>query len=139
MIRVVFDTNVVVSAAWKRGGAEAHALDLVLARKLQLFVSAAILSEYNEVLRRPKFSRLTVDVIDGVMDLIRRHAVIITPPMRLAVSPDEADNRFLECAESAKADYLVTGNKRHFPQGWKNTAIINTRELLGIFLYPQDF
>ena len=38
----------------------------------------------------------------------------------------------LECAEVASADYLVTGNKRHFPKRWKVTAVVNARELLGL-------
>jgi predicted nucleic acid-binding protein len=40
------------------------------------------------------------------------------------------DNRFLECAESAGADFLVTGNRRHFPKVWKTARIVNAREFL---------
>jgi predicted nucleic acid-binding protein len=43
---------------------------------------------------------------------------------------DPADNRFLECAEAGKADYIVTGNKRDFPSKWRQTQIVNSRELL---------
>jgi predicted nucleic acid-binding protein len=46
------------------------------------------------------------------------------------VTRDPADNRFIECAEGAKADYLVTGNKRHFPKRWRQTTVVNARELL---------
>jgi predicted nucleic acid-binding protein len=46
------------------------------------------------------------------------------------VSPPESDNRFLECAESAKVHFLVTGDKRHFPPVWKHTRIVNARELI---------
>ena len=49
---------------------------------------------------------------------------------RLSACPDGDDNRFLECAAAAEADYLVTGNKRHFPMQWKKTRIVNARELL---------
>jgi hypothetical protein len=38
----------------------------------------------------------------------------------------------LECAETASANFLVTGNKRHFPKHWKNTQVVNARELLGM-------
>lgn len=55
---------------------------------------------------------------------------MIVPAITLAVSPDERDNRFLECAESAGADFLVTGNRRHFPAVWKTTRIVSTRELI---------
>jgi putative PIN family toxin of toxin-antitoxin system len=56
-IRVVLDTNVVVSAHLKSEGYERHVLDLVLAGKLQLAASEAILTEYADVLTRAKFGR----------------------------------------------------------------------------------
>ncbi len=59
-------------------------------------------------------------------------AVILQPERTLSACPDEADNRFLECAEAAEADYLVTGNKRHFPARWRGTRVVNARELLAI-------
>lgn len=102
-----------------RGGAEAHALDLAAVRKIQIYTTPAILTEYEEVLRRSKFSRISLKVIDGALELIRRLAILVNPEETLAVSSDESDNRFLECAVAAEADYLVTGNKRHFPAQWK--------------------
>jgi predicted nucleic acid-binding protein len=45
-------------------------------------------------------------------------------------SSDESDNRFLECAEAAQADYLVSGNTRHFPKKWKQTSIVTPRQLI---------
>jgi predicted nucleic acid-binding protein len=48
------------------------------------------------------------------------------------VSPDPDDNKFLECAQAAGADYLVTGNKRHFPKRWGKTKVVNARELLDL-------
>ncbi|MBL8230780.1 MAG: putative toxin-antitoxin system toxin component, PIN family [Bryobacterales bacterium] len=75
MIRVVLDTNVIVSAVLTRGGAEAYALDLAATRKIQRYVSAAILAEYEGVLRRPKFSRVSSKAIDTVLGLIRRVAM----------------------------------------------------------------
>jgi putative PIN family toxin of toxin-antitoxin system len=134
MIRVVLDTNVVVSAVLTRGGAESHALDLAAARKIQLHVTRSILTEYEEVLRRPKFSRVSRKAIDGALELIRRVAIVVNPKETLAVSSDEDDNRFLECAEAADADYLVTGNKRHFPERWKQCAVIGARELVELLI-----
>jgi len=128
-IRVVLDTNVVVFAHLKSEGYERHVLDLVLAGKLQLAVSAAILTEYEEVLRRPRFC-LTTRQVSRSLRLIRAAARIVTPHRALNVARDSADNRFLECAEAAKADYLVTGNQRHFPKAWRQTQIVNARELL---------
>ena len=45
---------------------------------------------------------------------------------------DPDDNMFLECADAARADYLVTGNQKHFPRFWKNTKIITTREFISL-------
>ena len=44
---------------------------------------------------------------------------------------------FLECAEAAHADYLVTGNKRHFPDQWKKTRVIGVREFIEIVVQEE--
>jgi uncharacterized protein len=62
--------------------------------------------------------------------LIREAARIVRPHHTLMIAHDSADNRFLECAEAARADYLVTGNKRHFPPKWRQTSVVNARELI---------
>lgn len=129
MVRVVLDTNVVVSAHLKTEGFERYALDLVLAGKLQLAASEAILAEYASVLVRPQFA-ITRKRLARSMDLIRKSAHIVRPSRRLTVAHDPSDNRFLECAEAARADYLVTGNKRHFPNAWRQTSVVNARELI---------
>jgi putative PIN family toxin of toxin-antitoxin system len=129
MIRVVIDTNVLVSANIKTKGAEARVLDLVATGRLQLYISEPILAEYQGVLSRPKL-RLDPKRVQDSLDLIQSVSTIIEPQLTLAVSPDEPDNRFLECAEAAQADYLVTGNKRHFPQQWQTAEVVNARELL---------
>jgi putative PIN family toxin of toxin-antitoxin system len=127
--RVVLDTNVVVSAHLKSEGYERHVLDLVLAGKLQLAASEAILAEYADVLSRPKFG-IGVKPVARSMRLIRGVARIVRPQHELKVTSHAADNRFLECADAARADYLVTGNKRHFPKSWRQISVINARELL---------
>jgi len=46
------------------------------------------------------------------------------------IKVDDSDNRFLDCAEQSRADFLVTGNLKHFPATWKTTRIIGSRQLL---------
>ena len=125
----MLDTNIVVSAHLKTDGFERHALDLVLAGKLQLAASEAILAEYAGVLARPKFA-IARKRLTRSMRLIRDSAQIVNPSRRLTIAHDPADNQFLECAEAARADYLVTGNKRHFPKIWRQTLVVNARELI---------
>ena len=119
----------VVSVHLKNEGFERHALDLVLAGKLQLLASEAILAEYAQVLVRPKFA-IARKRLARSMGLIRKSAQIMRPSRTLMIAHDPADNQFLECAEAARADYLVTGNKRHFPPSWRQTSIVNARELI---------
>jgi putative PIN family toxin of toxin-antitoxin system len=128
-IRVVLDTNVVVSAHVNSEGYERSVLDLALSGKLRMFVSEAILREYENVLRRRKF-RLKPLNVSRSLRLLRAAARVVAPYGQLNTARDPGDNRFLECAEAAKADYLVTGNKRHFPKQWRQTLVVNARELL---------
>ena len=125
----MLDTNVVISAHLKNEGFERHALDLVLAGKLQLVASELILAEYAGVLARPKFA-ISRKRLARSMALIRNSAQIVSPSRKLTIANDSADNRFLECAEAARVDYLVTGNKRHFPLRWRQTSVVNARELI---------
>lgn len=127
--RVVLDTNVVVSAHLNDEGYERHVLDLVLACKLQVAVTEAILAEYEGVLLRPKFA-IDPRLVARSLRRLRAVARIVHPARELKVTRDPADNRFLECAEAARADYLVTGNKRHFPKTWRQTLVVNARELI---------
>jgi predicted nucleic acid-binding protein len=54
------------------------------------------------------------------------------------VSVDETDSRFLECAEEGKADFLITGNTRHFPTHWKRTLVVTARELLELMAAREE-
>jgi putative PIN family toxin of toxin-antitoxin system len=128
-VRVVLDTNVIVSAHLRSDGFERHVLDLVLAGKLRLIASLQILEEYEGVLQRPKFG-IDRRQVRRSLALLRAAARIVRPHRNLKLTRDPADNRFLECAEAGKADYIVTGNKRHFPGKWRQTQIVNSRELL---------
>ena len=127
--KLVVDTNVFVSATIKFFGAEATVLDLIAKQRVQLYLSDVIFAEYKDVLFRRKL-RLDPERARYVQETIEQNGYSITASGYLSISPHEPDNRFLECAEVAEADYLVTGNKRHFPNEWKSTKIVNARELL---------
>ncbi|HVA62962.1 MAG TPA: putative toxin-antitoxin system toxin component, PIN family [Terriglobales bacterium] len=129
MIRIVIDTNVLVSALLKTQGAEAVVLSAVVDKRALWCVSPDVLAEYGEVLRRPKFSRVPRQYIEALLALAGR-AERVNPAFTVATSPHEPDNRFLECAEAAGAVYLVTGNRRHFPARHKATDIITPRQFL---------
>lgn len=130
-LRLVVDTNIVVSAALKPDGLQRTALLLAITKPARLYVSPAILTEYRDVL-----SRLELQIRKGLrhqlLQIIKRRAHTVTPVRHLQVTSDPGDNMFLECADAARADYLVTGNTRHFPRFWKKTKVITSREFLGL-------
>ncbi len=129
MTSLVLDTNVVVSANLNPEGNEALVMSLALNRKVRLFVSRPILEEFERVLLYP---RLKFDAREAgsLMAILRKTARLVTPARTITQSADEADNRFLECAEAAHADFLVTGNRRHSPKRWNATLVVNARELM---------
>jgi len=65
-----------------------------------------------------------------LLQLVRNRGHLVAPTRALNVTRDPDDNIFLECADSARADYLITGNQRHFPAFWKQTKIITSREFV---------
>ncbi|MBZ5552779.1 MAG: putative toxin-antitoxin system toxin component, PIN family [Acidobacteriia bacterium] len=134
MIAVVLDTNIVVSAFLNEGGLEAAVLDLALNRRLSLILSEPILDEYAQVLHRRKLG-FDPKHIDHALTQIRHIARLVTPTRIVSASKDDPDNRFLECAEAGSANFLVTGNTRHFPKEWKATRVVTARQLIeGIVL-----
>jgi putative PIN family toxin of toxin-antitoxin system len=131
-MRAVLDTNIVVSGLLKPQGNERMVLALALSRKFVALVSTPIWNEYEAVLRRPEL-KLRREEVDKALTELRKSAEFIEPTRTLTVSPDGADNRFLECATAGKADYIVTGNKRHFPARYADIQIVNARELIQVF------
>jgi putative PIN family toxin of toxin-antitoxin system len=130
-LRLVLDTNVLVSAALKPDGLQRTVLLLALAKPARLYVSAPILAEYKTVLLRPEL-QISKGLRHRFLQLIKSRAHLVKPLRHLAVAADPDDNIFLECADAARADYLVTGNQRHFPRFWKQTKVITSREFLDL-------
>ena len=129
MIRVVLDTNIVVSALLQPLGPSGHIFLFALGNSIQMCVSGGIYAEYEEVIRRPRLKR-SPDIVDAALRAIRENAFWVRPAIALNVCTDPDDDIFLECAQASQADYLVTGNLRHFPSSWKCTRVVTPRWLL---------
>ena len=130
-LRLVVDTNIVVSAALKPDGLQRTVLLLAITKPARLYVSPAILAEYRDVLSRPEL-QIRTGPRQQLLQLIKKRAHSVTPARRLQITSDPGDNIFLECADAARADYLATGNTRHFPRFWKKTKVITPREFLSL-------
>lgn len=132
ILRVVIDTNHIMSAILSAGGASAKLIDWMTRDEdyFQLLLSEPIWKEYTTVAEwlipasrhREK---------DRIMQVLRFQAAWIDPGIRLDVCVDNDDNRFLECAVAGNADYLVTKNIRHFPyKKYANVEIVRIRKFL---------
>jgi uncharacterized protein len=130
-LRLVVDTNIVVSAALKPDGLQRTVLLLAIAKPARLYVSNAILVEYQDVLSRPEF-QIRKGLRQQLLDMIRKRAHLVNPVRAIQVANDPEDDKFIECADAARADYQVTGNVRHFPTFWKNTKVVTSREFLSL-------
>lgn len=130
-VRVVVDTNVLISAALKPAGLQRTVLLLAATKPARWYVTQPILAEYREVLARPEL-RIRKGLQQQLMQLIKSHSHLVAATRRLAVSLDPDDNIFLECADAAGADYLLTGNQKHFPKFWKKTKVITPREFISL-------
>jgi len=130
-LRLVIDTNVLISAAMKPAGLQRTVLLLAVTRPARLYVSRPILEEYWHVLARPGL-RIRKGLRQQLMQLVKNRSYIVAPTRRLEVTKDAADNMFLECADAARADYLVTGNQKYFPRFWKKTTVITSREFISL-------
>jgi putative PIN family toxin of toxin-antitoxin system len=130
-LRLVLDTNIVVSAALKPDGLQRTVLLLAITKPARLYVSPPILLEYRAVLARPELG-IRKGLRLELLQLIKNRAHLVSPSQSLQVTIDPGDDIFLECSDAARADYLVTGNQRHFPKFWKKTKIISSREFIDI-------
>jgi putative PIN family toxin of toxin-antitoxin system len=128
-LRLVVDTNIIVSAALKPNGLQRTVVLLAITKPARLFVTEEIVAEYRDVLSRAEL-KTRKGLRQQLLQLIQNRAHSIKPSHALQLTSDPDDNRFLECADAARADYLVTGNQRHFPKFWKKTKVINSRNSL---------
>jgi putative PIN family toxin of toxin-antitoxin system len=128
-LRLVLDTNILVSAAIKPDSLQRTAFLLAITKPARLYVSEPILAEYAAVLARPELS-IRKGLRLQLLQLIRNHAHVVAPVRPIEAAGDPDDNIFLECADASRADFLITGNRRHFPVFWKNTKIVTPREFV---------
>jgi len=137
MTSAVFDTNVLVSALISPFGNEAQALAAIQQRRITPCISPQVLEEYAEVLARPKFGFASRE-IDGLIDLLQAKGILFEPMLVPGASPDPGDDVSIACALAGNAEFIVTGNKRHFPaESCGRAKVVSARELLERLNQPK--
>ncbi|MBI5026231.1 MAG: putative toxin-antitoxin system toxin component, PIN family [Nitrospirae bacterium] len=119
------DTNVLISALITPFGNAARILDMVLGGELQLLYDDRILTEYREVLLRPKFS-FEEKYVDALLTFFDAEGMKVTSTPVNYPHVDKDDIPFIEVAITGKVEALITGNKRHFKGEYTRTLKIMT-------------
>ncbi|MCX6089918.1 MAG: putative toxin-antitoxin system toxin component, PIN family [Candidatus Atribacteria bacterium] len=129
MIRVVIDTNVLISA-FLFGGKPQEVLNLVIEKKIRLVTSEALENELYDVLgKKFKFSQEMLQFIRSEIDAIALKAYPAQKVNLIISNPN--DNMVLECALAGKAHYIISGDRHHLlPIGFFNDIKIGS---------PSDF
>ncbi len=136
-MRVVVDTNTLISGLIGGGGPPARVLDLWREGALTVLFSAEMAAEYREVLLRPAFAVLgaedeRLELLEKLLALDNAHAVAVSEGVRV-VERDPDDNRVLECALAGAADAVVTGDGDLLALGeFRGVLIVSPRRFLDL-------
>ena len=124
-MKIILDSNVIVSALLSPNGLPSRIFNLVLNGSVTLVYDNCILSEYINVLYREKF-KINCELLNSVIDFIEKEGEYkIAVPQSIKFT-DEDDKMFYELYKSG-VDYLITGNQKHFPT---EKGIVSPREFI---------
>jgi putative PIN family toxin of toxin-antitoxin system len=132
-MRIVLDTNVLISALLNPNGHPASIINLILSDELILLFDNRIMDEYRQVLSREKFN-FDAALYEPLLDYISDNGIFVVAQPFKSPHVDKDDAAFYEVALSAQADWLITGNTKHFP---KEKLIITPACFIDKFLSLQ--
>jgi putative PIN family toxin of toxin-antitoxin system len=138
-MRVILDTNILLSALVNPNGLPAQLIDAWRGARFHLVTSRDQLLELGEVARRPHLRKYIVPArVGGFINDLRELAEVLSRLPLVDRSPDPGDNFLLAMAEASEADYLVTGDKRDVValSNHVRTHIVTVRQLLTVLHLP---
>ena len=125
-MKIVIDTNVIVSALINSNGMPGKILALVLGGRIKILYDNRIIFEYIDVLSRKNFG-FNEEIINDMIDYFKNDGEFINSEYSNVMFIDETDKKFYEVFKSGEAEYLITGNIKHFP---KEDGIIIPKEFI---------
>ncbi|MBI5024169.1 MAG: putative toxin-antitoxin system toxin component, PIN family [Candidatus Omnitrophica bacterium] len=136
-MKIVLDTNVLVSGLLSPYGAPAEIVGMVSSGVLRLCYDARVMVEYQDVLARPKFQFDQKKVKDLLVFAQQSGEVVATAPLNARL-PDIHDEIFLEVALAGRAVFLITGNIKHFPaSSRRGVNVVTPQEFLGLLRHKS--
>jgi putative PIN family toxin of toxin-antitoxin system len=128
-MRVVVDTNVIVSALMNVNGTPAKILSSILSGDIKIPYDNRIIFEYADVLSRKEFG-FSKEIINDLLNYFKHDGEFINSEYIKTKFSDGADKKFYEVYKSGGAKYLITGNKKHFP---KEDTIIVPKDFMQVY------
>src|SRR5688572_25232686 len=129
-MRIVLDTNVLVSGLLNPNGPPGRILDLILGRRIILLYDDRIMGEYSDVLARPQLD-IAQDQATAILSFFRLSGEQVTAyPLRADLLPDIDDLLFVEVGISGQAEALVTGNTNHFQTIRDKLTVLSPAEFI---------
>jgi len=136
VLKVVLDTNQLVSSLLSTRGPQGQLIDAWRRRAFALFIAPGQLEDVAEVLRRPKISRkYSIAPADqrALLELLRSEAILLPDTRPPGICRDPEDDYLLGCAAAGGADHLVTGDADLLSVGeYGGMAIVAARQFLGL-------
>ena len=115
-MRLVLDTIVVVSAFINPGGTPSHIVKMILGRRAELCYNSTILSEYESVMLRSKFSaKINSSTVHRFINLLKSIGISFDPSSSKIKLQDESDRIFYDTARES-GSLLISGNIKHYPK-----------------------
>ena len=137
-MKIVLDANVIVSGQLYPFRPSGEVVRMVVSGELQLCYDARVLSEYKEVLLRPKFPFNPADVYD-LLEQIEACGFAVAGKPLVERLPDPDDEAFLEVALAGGARCLVTGNPKHYPaKKRQDMLVVSPTEFLEVYRKYQE-
>jgi len=133
MHKIVLDTNILISAIISHGYPNRILHNLIATERVQINLSEQVLNEYTEVATRTKFTEYKGFRQNALFIIanIKRVGKLYTPNIELDIISDKADNKFLELAVFSNANFLITGNTKHFTfSEYESVKIISPRDYI---------
>jgi putative PIN family toxin of toxin-antitoxin system len=132
-MKIVLDTNVLVSGLLTPFGPSGEIVRMLFSGELIVHLDARILSEYHDVLNRPKFN-FNKDHIGLLLDFIKQYGQIVSSSPLQNFLPDPDDEPFLEVAIAGNVKALISGNSVHYPNSLREGInIVSPAEFLEIY------
>ncbi|WP_258083754.1 putative toxin-antitoxin system toxin component, PIN family [Thermococcus thermotolerans] len=139
--KVVLDTNVVITAAINPFGSSGKVMDLIIGKRVLSYTSEAILEELRFKLTSEKVLKYLESRVYAlwVYRIFRASSILVEPAEHFEVSSDPDDDKFFDAVYSARADFLISLDKRHVLKlrDESRKFVLNRHEFL--ILTPAEF